>query len=242
MKVYFISFGSTNKYKNSIKRIKQEAANMNIFDKIFVYTEKDFDKDFINKHQDFINNSNRGYGYWIWKSYFTQKTLTIMDDGDILIYADSGCSLINTPAALKRLNQYITLCNRLENANISFQMCFPEKKYTKMDLFHRLDVNNNDMLNSGQLVGGIFILRKCLKTVNLINEYYQLSQDYHLIDDSPSIIPNNSEFIDHRHDQSLFSLLRKKYGTILIPDETWYPDFRDSKVLNFPILATRIRN
>ena len=241
MKIYFISFGSTDKYLNSINRIKQQTNNMNIFDKIFVYTENDFDKDFINKHQDFIKNSKRGYGYWLWKSYFVQKTLNIMDEGDILIYADSGCSLINTPAAIKRLNQYITLCNKLENANLSFQMCFPEKTYTKMDLFHRLDVNNISMLESGQLVGGIFVLKKCTKTVNLINDYYNLSQEYHLIDDSPSTIPNDPEFVDHRHDQSLFSILRKKYGTILIPDETWYPDFRDPKVLNFPILATRIR-
>ena len=55
------------------------------------------------------------------------------------------------------------------------------------------------------------------------------------------IVSNDPEFIDHRHDQSLFSLLRKKYGTILIPDETWYPDFRNPQVLNYPILATRIR-
>jgi glutaredoxin-related protein len=242
MKIYFISFGSTHKYSNSINRIKQQAINMNIFNEIFIYTEKDFDKDFLNKHSEFIKTSKKGYGYWLWKSYFTRKTLNIMDDGDILIYADAGCSLVNTPTAIKRLQQYITLCNRLENANISFQMCFPEKTYSKMDLFHKLDVYNDNMLNSGQLVGGIFILKKCPKTIKLIDEYYELSQDYHLIDDSPSTIPNDSEFIDNRHDQSLFSILRKKHGTILIPDETWFPDFRDSKVLNFPILATRIRN
>ena len=241
MKIYFVSFGSTNKYIKSINRIRQQADNMNIFNKICVYTEKDFDKKFLDKHSNFINNSKRGYGYWIWKSYFVKKTLDIMDDGDILIYADAGCTLINTPNAIKRLNQYITLCNKLDNANIGFQMCFPEKSYTKMDLFNKLDVNNETMLNSGQLVGGIFILKKCSKIVNLINEYYDLSQDYHLIDDSKSNINNHPDFIDHRHDQSLFSLLRKKLGTILIPDETWYPDFTDSKVLNFPILATRIR-
>ena len=110
-----------------------------------------------------------------------------------------------------------------------------------MDLFYKLDENNETMLNSGQLVGGIFVLRKCPRTCDLINKYYELSQDYHLIDDTPSVISNDSQFIDHRHDQSLFSLLRKKYGTISIPDETWYPNFRDPQVLNYPILATRIR-
>jgi len=241
MKIYFISFGSTNRYSKSIQRIKQQANNMNIFDYIYVYTEKDFDKDFINKHGNFINNSKRGYGYWLWKSYFTYKTMKLMEEGDILIYADAGCTLINTPNAIKRLKQYITLCSKLNAANISFQLCFPEKTYTKMDLFDRLDLNNEDMKESGQLMATVFILKKCDKTVDLINQYYSLSQEYNLIDDSPSKISNDPKFIDHRHDQSLFSLLRKKIGTIIIPDETWYPDFTNKIVLNFPILATRIR-
>lgn len=241
MKIYFISFGSTNKYSKSIQRIKQQAINMNVFDYIYIYTEKDFDKEFLDKHQSFINNNKRGYGYWIWKSYFTQKTLNLMNEGDILIYADAGCTLINTPNAIKRLHQYISLCNKLEAANLSFQLCYPEKTYTKMDLFNKLDVNNETMLESGQLMATSFVLKKCLKTVNLINNYYSLSQEYSLIDDTPSKINNDSKFIEHRHDQSLFSLLRKKLGTIIIPDETWYPDFTNNKVLNFPILATRIR-
>ena len=57
--------------------------------------------------------------------------------------------------------------------------------------------------------------------------------------ESISIIPNDSGFIDHRHDQSLFSLLRKKYGTISIPDETYSENWSDSNIKNKPIHATR---
>jgi hypothetical protein len=47
--------------------------------------------------------------------------------------------------------------------------------------------------------------------MNFVNEWYILGCNYHLIDDTNSITDNDSEFVDHRHDQSIFSLLIKKY-------------------------------
>jgi hypothetical protein len=178
---------------------------------------------------------------WKWKSYFVKKTLEKMEDGDILVYADSGCHLVNNPIALDRLDKYIKLCQNLPCGNLAFQMCFPEKSYTKMDLFKFLNEDNDSMKNSGQLVGGIFVLKKCDNVVNLINEYYELCNNNSLIDDSPSILPNDPSFVAHRHDQSLFSILRKKRGCILIPDETWFPNFMSPEAMSKPILATRIR-
>jgi len=52
----------------------------------------------------------------------------------------------------------------------------------------------------------------CKKTRDLVNEWYSVACKYNLIDDSPSIKPNAEGFKEHRHDQSIFSLLTKKYG------------------------------
>ena len=41
--------------------------------------------------------------------------------------------------------------------------------------------------------------------------WYNISLNHHLIDDTPSKSPNFKEFIEHRHDQSIFSLLTKLY-------------------------------
>jgi len=51
----------------------------------------------------------------------------------------------------------------------------------------------------------------CQETRDFVNEWYNVGCDYHNIDDSPSIIKNLDSFIEHRHDQSIFSLLTKKY-------------------------------
>jgi hypothetical protein len=58
-------------------------------------------------------------------------------------------------------------------------------------------------------------MKKCDIITQLINEWYSIiSSNYNYIDDSPSIKMNNKEFIEHRHDQSVFNLLVKKFNLI----------------------------
>jgi glutaredoxin-related protein len=62
---------------------------------------------------------------------------------------------------------------------------------------------------------GILLIYKCEKTIKLINEWNNIcSNNYNFIDDSNSIHKNFKEFIEHRHDQSVFNLLIKKYNLI----------------------------
>ena len=65
--------------------------------------------------------------------------------------------------------------------------------------------------------------------------------EYNLIDNTPSNTINDTSFVAHRNDQSLFSILRKQMGCILIPDETWFDNFMSTEAQSKPILATRIR-
>ena len=58
---------------------------------------------------------------------------------------------------------------------------------------------------------GILMMKKCDVITSLINEWYDIcSNNYHLIDDSPSIEKNFDNFIENRHDQSIYNLLVKK--------------------------------
>ena len=108
-----------------------------------------------------------------------------------------------------------------------------------MDVLSKLDYK--DMAMTKQLVGGIFIMRKNDLMIKLIDEYNILCLDYSLLDDSPSIENNFENFVIHRHDQSIFSILRKKYGSIKIPDDTWLKNFNTLDASHIPILATRIK-
>ena len=66
---------------------------------------------------------------------------------------------------------------------------------------------------------------------NIIQKIKNISieNDHFYINDNPSHELNHEEFKDHRHDQSVFSLMSKKYKFYCIPDETyWAPDWNRS--------------
>jgi hypothetical protein len=212
MTKYFICFVD-EKYIKTQNRIVEEAKSMNIFDYIIGYQPKDFDKDFINRHSEFIKSNPRGYGYWIWKSYFVLKTMEKMNDGDILLYADSGCKMNNNEIAKKRMNDYIDYIKDSKYGIIAYPMPFNiEKCYTKMDTMNELECMDYEYQESEQICATAFIIRKNTFSLNLMKKWYEYSCNYHLLDDSLSILNNDLRFLDHRHDQSIFSLLLKKYG------------------------------
>jgi len=238
--INFLTFGNKI-YYNSLNRIKIEAESFNIFDKILIYNDKDLENfpEFWEKHSNFVLNNPRGYGYWIWKPYLTMKTLDMMQDNDILVYADAGCSL--NIAGINRLYDYFQIVKDCEFGILSFSMPHNiEKHWTKMDLINYIDINNNIFLNEGQLHATVFIIRKCEHSSNLVKMWYDIasSNNYNLINDSPSIMPNDINFNEHRHDQSIFSLLRKKYGSHVLIDETYFETYRVNKN---PILGKRLK-
>ncbi len=236
--IHFVSFGGPSvDYHNALQRVCKEAKQIGIFTKILGYTDIYLknDIDFWNEHSDFITKNSRGYGYWLWKSYIIKKLLSTINDGDIIVYADAGC-MINIQGK-PRLMEYIEMCKTHESGIVSFQMHFLEEHWTKGDISEYLGTSQSD-LSSGQLVGGVFLIRKCEGAVNLVNKWYEISSMYKLINDSPSISSNHPEFQENRHDQSIWSILRKQYGSLVLPDETYFLNwYRDGS--RYPIWATR---
>ncbi|MFY7729664.1 MAG: hypothetical protein ACOVRN_09125 [Flavobacterium sp.] len=240
MSIYFASFGGPSaSYHAALQRICSEANQFNLFTKILGYTDIYLknDKEFWNKHGNFVSTNPRGYGYWLWKSYLCKKLLTTINDGDIIVYADAGCTM--NLQGKQRLLEYIEMCKTHESGIVSFQLTHPEQYWSKNDICQYLDASQTE-LSSGQLVGGIFVIRKCKAVVDLVDRWYETGSNYNLIDDSPSITPNIPEFRENRHDQSIWSILRKQHGSIILPDETYFLDW--NKIgKNYPIWATRKR-
>jgi len=245
---WFITYGGPSEnYHSAVKRICNEASGFDVFDEIIGYTEKDLmaDASFWLTHHQFIeSNANRGYGCWIWKPYLTKQTLDKMNENDILVYADAGCFM--NKDGKSRLFEYFDMLNTsVEIGNVSFQMVHLDELYTKMDILDWYGVNDDlSIIKTGQLVGGIFVLRKCRHTMELIDKWYGGCCQYHLVDDSCGTLPNLPTFHATRNDQSIFSVLRKKYGTISLSDETmmWFLSSSNVTGKGYPIWAIRKRH
>ena len=239
----FITFAAdTPKYPQLTKRVNivcKQAESLKYFDKIIGYTDLYLKQDieYWEKYGNFIESNSRGYGYYMWKPYVVRRAMKDMNDDDILIYIDAGCT-INTYAK-KRLEEYVQMVRDSKHGIISFQMSLSSQKYTKIELFDFMNVSQEDR-QKNQFVAGILILRKNENTKKIVDEWFRVSHIPEMINDQRSVI-QHPDFIDHRHDQSILSILFYKYGSIVVPDETfWWPDWK--KGLDFPFWATRIKN
>jgi hypothetical protein len=118
-------------------------------------------------------------------------------------------------------------------------MNYPERQYTKGDVFKYFEATDNEKIkDTGQLVGGIFLLKKDNNSENLIQKWFSTCHMHRsLIDDSVSKEKNDFEFVAHRHDQSIFSILRKQEGSIILGDETNFSNWDENR--HYPIHARR---
>jgi hypothetical protein len=216
----FITFA--NKTCMNTDRIVGQAKDFNFFDEIKSKNEDDIPK-FIKKHKKFINNNKQGYGFWIWKPKIILDELKKINENDILIYCDAGMYLnIN---GKKRLLEYL---NILKNKNVdiltfSTNDAYKAQYYVKNDAIMNYYPQFNDELNC-YCYAGLQIIKKTNKSINLINDWLILCENYHFIDRSPS-----SQFTDLPHytgndcDNGLFNLCLAKYKNInysIYPDET----------------------
>jgi hypothetical protein len=236
---FFLTFGGpTDNYHSAVNRICQQARDMEFFDHVIGYTEQ-FLQDspkFWNKHREFLSNNKRGYGFWLWKPYVIKQTLKRMKRGDILFYVDAGC--VFNKDGIDQLHRLTNLVTESPHGILGFQMRHQEKYWTKSDCATALDAVAQ--MQGGQLHATVIVLRKCKHVTRLAKLWYNYCSDnYHLIDDSPSNV-NNRELVEHRHDQSIFSLLRKKYGATIIPDEI-LPENEVRDRHNHAIFANRQR-
>jgi hypothetical protein len=236
--IHLITYGC-DKYEKSKNLLYNEALTSGWFNSISVYGPKDLDNEFQTRFKDVLNQP-RGSGYWIWKVYIINKKLNEIKDGDILIYLDAGCTI--NKKGERRFYEYIDLLNNNNEGIISFSMPLAEKVWTTTEIFNYFNIStNSEIANSGQLHSTILIMKKNNKLINIIYNYYKLLYTNPLLFTDYYNNNQQSYFIDNRHDQSIFSILRKISGSIILNDETWFQPFGNISSLAYPFWGTRRR-
>jgi hypothetical protein len=241
MNVHLISFAAhnDNRYENRRKTYAQVATDFNVFNSVTLFSNFncfDFCPE-LAKHKDYMPTTKRGYGYWIWKFYIVREFLNTIPENDILLYTDIGCTFNYN--GRKRMYEYFDMVN--EKNSLLFELVFPELSYTKMDTYRRIFPNSDEHFYTKQRCSGIFFIKNTKHNRDVFEELKIIhgENDYRYVTDEPSELPNDSSFVDHRHDQSLLSLVGKKYNFFAIPDETYWIDW-ETEGKNYPIWARRI--
>lgn len=236
-KKYFITYG-TNEFNIQKRNLLYLAKKSENFDTCIGFSQKNIDKNFYKEFLEILN-LKKGGGYWIWKYYIIKKLLNEINENDILVYSDAGSSF--NPKGMNRLNEYFEMLNDDPSGNLRFQIEFKEKYWTNKEVFNYFNIPlDSSIANTGQLLGGHLIFKKNINSVNIFNEFEKLLKfDSKLITDFYS--ENQIDgFKEHRHDQSILSILSKIYGAIILKDETYF-EKNPNEQFKFPFLAVRKR-
>jgi hypothetical protein len=218
----------------ALRKAKKEGG----FNKIIGYTRDAIDEEFYkqNKH---ILNQKRGGGYWLWKPYFIYKTLEDLNEGDYLFYSDSGAFF------LKNIDILISELEKYNQDIMGFELPLIEKQWTKKELFINMDCHANEYTDSNQIQASFQLIKKSDFSINFYKTYLTLStNEINITDKFDANITQDVSFMDHRHDQSIFSLLYKKNNLKPFKDPTQYGkypfkysgtnkiDFTNNKIYN----------
>lgn len=233
--VSFITFADGGRYKRD--RVVKEALDSGYFDSCTGFGPESLPKEFKSQFDNYMQANARGFGYWVWKPLVIQMTLAKARDNDLVVFADSGCSVLKGHDR-KMLEYYRLLCYGEKFDVLGFEIRYRASHWTKGDLFSTVGVAmDNDSL---QLTSSVIMVRKTANSVALINRWAELMHsDPHNIDDTPSRLPNHRFFQEHRHDQSCWDLLSRgmKYAGLCVIKDS----FMDARDMDVPLQPSRKR-
>jgi hypothetical protein len=206
-------------YANSLFKKKQKfnsftAKYIGKVDKVISYSNSDIDSSFYKLNEKVLSVP-RGNGLWLWKPYIIHKTLLNLNDGDYLIYTDSGTIYYRNVRGLIK---------QLEGAKqelMVFDLSCIEVNWTKQAIFDYLQCNHEKYKFTNHRTATILVFKKTENAIKLVTEWLETASKYEIISDEIDIPSRESSFfIENRHDQSILSLLTKKYNIKAFSDPT----------------------
>lgn len=199
--------------------------------------------EFYKEHGSFVSDNQRGFGYWLWKPFVVLKKLNDIPVGDVIIYADIGCELSPQGGAvfsdyMKLLNSQNIVCFNTGNGNQ--ELCWTKKEL--IDYFNLPIFKTTEQ----QIAATFFVIKNNNFSKHFVAEWLRIAclNDYVYINDYLTI-QQSLLFIEHRHDQSIFSMLIKKHNISPLTQLTEYPLSmykKNSYVLIFPVHTLRTKN
>ena len=189
------------------RRSTRSAFRRGRFDRVLEYGPGDLDPAFRRRNAAVLAQP-RGAGYWIWKPYIIRDALRSIGDDEMLFYCDADMRFVAPLGPLR------AEMRRDGIGVLGFRTHYVEHTWTKRDCFVLMDCDHARYRDTPQVRAGFSAWRRTPFAVAFVEEWLRLVQDERLATDLPSRcgLPEHPTFREHRHDQSVLSLLCKKHG------------------------------
>jgi len=149
----------------------------------------------------------RGLGYWLWKPYIILDTMNRLQDGDIVVYADRAIEFIAPVDPLRQICANEQPVMLFANGNLR------NSAWTKRDCFILMESDQKKYWRGLQCDGSFALFRKSPEAMQFLNVLMNYCRDERIITDLANTLGKKDlpDFIEHRHDQSVLSLLAARY-------------------------------
>lgn len=242
MKMHLITFGDGSlRWRSAAWRLVREANASNWFATARSFNLQRLLSEVGPESGDlaaYANAEPRGFGYWLWKPQLIRHALSTLPSGSVLVYLDAGCQLNVNERATDRLADYSRIAQ--ESGVFAMRTGLTLSSWCKADLMDRLNLSEAQG-EKKLLEPGVLFLTRTPGSMMFVQRWLDLAREesHHYLDDSPSRIANSPHFVEHRHDQAIFSCLYVADGLQDLPLETYFPNRWSTSGRNFPIWAAR---
>jgi len=163
-----------------------------------------------------IKLNERGSGFYAWKPFIIQKKLEEVPEGEIVFYCDVGRTfpykLLSD--SLQVFLDWMKTHKQTVMPGIKIPWGGPMSMWTKRDAFVSMSMDTPSIHATAPIQASFSIWINSPASRDIAKEWMNLSAQRQLISDDPSKLgfPELPDFYEHRHDQSLWSLVCLKHG------------------------------
>lgn len=168
---------------------------------------------FYEEHAEILDE-RRGSGYWLWKPYIILDAIRAAAENEVIMYCDAGRStyyeFTKFPA---RLLAQVSSGKKGFLFGPAIPHCGPIRNWTKRDCLLIMDADTPEILEK-PLTMTWSLWRPTQWAVQFLDEWLKYCLDARCLTDRPNEYgqSNHAAFIQHRHDQSIASILIHKTG------------------------------
>jgi len=208
-KIFLTYNDASNNYLHGMEKLVQSVHEYSDFE-TKVFYKKEIDEFFKTQNQCILSEK-KGGGFWLWKPYIILTILNQLHENDILFYLDSKYYFVENFVSLydnyfENTGKDILVWENKPNEEITYL-----KNYCKMDVIQKYQIDDLVFNKVGKCCwAGAIMIKKTELSLKIVKEWLELCCDYDNINDSINMAPHK-EFIAHRHDQSLLSIVLHKY-------------------------------
>ena len=217
--IVFVSFGNSPNWSHAKYRLKKSIKKYFPNSDILI-----LDQNWLMKHKfyrdnvSFFNTNPRGFGLWTWKPLVILEAFNQFPNSKFVVYLDSGCELNINSKSINRFYEYLHLAR--DYGALGFELRRFEKKWTSTYTYKYLKPKYS---NSKQIQASFLIFSRTRRTYLFVKKWlgYMALDNFSLTKGIKNSQPGLN-LANHRHDQSILSIIYHKEKFAIISDESWF--------------------